>query len=446
MSQASDFKNFLEHHVNLNQSRLTLLGQRVTAVQNHLTDSDTFSGLVTELIPQGSYAHGTIIKPVNGKDFDADVLMPLDEVDGWDPADYINNLYDTFGTHATYKTLRKKGKRCVTIDYANDFHIDVVPYVTRTNSTYIANRETNQFEWTKPDDFNEWLVKQNRITNGNLAKVVRLLKYLRDHKGTYVVPSVTLTAALAHEVSEHTKVVNPTAYSGLANTLHTLTAALTQTLDVYPWSPPYISDPGTGQNLADRWEDHNYRTFRSRFAVHAQWIDDAINAATYADALVSWQKLFGDKFGAATSSEVALTAAKFVEPEAVNEKFLLRDYRIPTALNAAYSVTLQGTILARNGFRDGPLTKRGNKVTKGRTLKFRVTDCTVPAPYDVYWKVRNHDEEAATAGCLRGDMHLDDGSRFRTERTAYAGSHWVEVYVVKNGVCVAQDRQAVIVL
>lgn len=33
----------------------------------------------------------------------------------------------------------------------------------------------------------------------------------------------------------------------------------------------------------------------------------------------------------------------------------------------------------------------------------------------------------------------------RYERTAYVGSHYVEVYIVKNGVCAARDRQPVII-
>ena len=29
---------------------------------------------------------------------------------------------------------------------------------------------------------------------------------------------------------------------------------------------------------------------------------------------------------------------------------------------------------------------------------------------------------------------------WRNERTLYTGDHYIEIYIVKNGVCVAQDR------
>lgn len=60
--------------------------------------------------------------------------------------------------------------------------------------------------------------------------------------------------------------------------------------------------------------------------------------------------------------------------------------------------------------------------------------------------MRNFGAEAEAVDALRGDMHKDDGSRQRTESTSYRGRHYVACYVVKNGVCVAQSRQPVIVV
>ena len=88
----------------------------------------------------------------------------------------------------------------------------------------------------------------------------------------------------------------------------------------------------------------------------------------------------------------------------------------------------------------------GNQVEKFRTLRFKIEDCNVPHPHEVYWKIRNYGDEAAYVEELRGDMHRDDGGRSRTETTKYKGHHYVEAYVVRNGVCVARSRQEVIVV
>lgn len=444
MSQEIDLKNFLSEKVNLNQTRLNLLSQRVQAIQTYLLGDETFGDTFSELLPQGSFAIGTIIKPVGNHEFDADVLLPMDEIAGWEAKDYVENLYTAFGRSSTYATMRGRHSRCVRIDYAGDFHVDVVPFVTRNGSTYITNRVTNEYESSAPDQFTEWVEEQDRVTNGNLVKVVRLLKYLRDHKQTYSIPSVTLTAALAHRVDATAPLFDADSYDGIGNTLKTLTGALRDHLALYPLTPPYIKDPGTGQDLTDRWTPEQYKNFRTRFTAQANLIEEACGKAEYADALPIWRSLFGPDFGTAAASLSAAVSKHYIE-HASSEKFLDRDFRIPTSLNLAHSAKVVGEVVPKRGFRNRPLPKTGDRVDKGRSLIFKVKT-NVPAPYDVYWKIRNHGEEAAQANALRGDIHKDDGSHTRRESTSYIGHHYVEALIVKDGVCVAKDRQPVIVI
>jgi hypothetical protein len=71
----------------------------------------------------------------------------------------------------------------------------------------------------------------------------------------------------------------------------------------------------------------------------------------------------------------------------------------------------------------------------------------VPAVLDITGRMtsagrfKNLGEEAQRANCLRGDIELGGG--YREEPTAYRGNHYVEVYIVQNGRCVAMDRQRV---
>ncbi|WP_051549449.1 SMODS domain-containing nucleotidyltransferase [Nocardioides sp. URHA0032] len=444
MTQTSDFRNFLTNKVNLNQTRINTLSAKVASLQTFLTNDEVFGDHVSELLPQGSFAHGTIIKPVGTRDFDADVLMPMDDVPGWSAADYVENLYTAFGRSNSYKTMRGRHSRCVRIDYSGDFHVDVVPFVTRNGATYITNRVKNEFQVSAPDEFTAWLEGQNRITDGNLVKVVRLLKYLRDHKSTYKVPSVTLTAALAHQVSDTATVLDPDAYKNVANTLRTLSSALSAQVDGYETVPPYIKDPGTGQDLTDRWKPENYIAFRDRFRRHATLIANACDAQTYAEALAIWRDLFGPDFGESVTLTAAVEAHYAAAPPAT-EKFLDKNFGIEERINPAYTVKAVGEVVPKKGFRNRPLPATGDLVDKYRDIIVRIKDCNVPEPYDLYWKVRNHGEEAEQASALRGDIHKDDGSKSRKESTQYVGRHYVEAYIVKDGVCVAKSRQPVIV-
>ena len=137
MSRLTDhFTNFLDEVVNLNQSRLDILDQRLATIESFLAEHADFASLMSsdELIPQGSYAHKTIIKPLPGHDFDVDALVPMREQFAAAPCDYIPQLYAAFRSSGTYSLMVSRKTRCVTLQYANDFHVDLVPYIERGGS------------------------------------------------------------------------------------------------------------------------------------------------------------------------------------------------------------------------------------------------------------------------------------------------------------------------
>ncbi|MCA1605577.1 MAG: nucleotidyltransferase, partial [Acidobacteria bacterium] len=128
------------------------------------------------------------------------------------------------------------------------------------------------------------------------------------------------------------------------------------------------------------------------------------------------------------------------------EEFLEERHGIPIRINPAFEFRIKARVVPRDGFRTYELRSRGNKVGKSRNLKFSIARSTVPEQYQLYWKVRNFDKEAINADCIRGQVVKDDGTRSKDEPTAYRGRHYVECYAVKDGVCVAMDRQPVIIV
>ena len=75
-----------------------------------------------------------------------------------------------------------------------------------------------------------------------------------------------------------------------------------------------------------------------------------------------------------------------------------------------------------------------------KSLRFEITDVSVPEPYDIYWKVLNRGDAARKRNCIRGQIIKDDGLMQRTESTSFRGDHIVECYCVKDGVVVAKNR------
>jgi hypothetical protein len=443
MAKLTDhFTNFLDEVVNLNQSRLDVLDQRLETIEGFLVNDADFGPLMSsdELIPQGSFAQKTIIKPLPGHEFDVDALVPLLEQSGAEPRDYIPQLYSAFRSSGTYRSKVSRKTRCVTLQYANDFHIDLVPYIERVGRLYITNRHENRFELTDPEQFTEWLDEQSRITNGHLIAVIRLMKYLRDFKQTFTARSIILTTLLGGRVNFVNLIGDPRYYADVPTTLVNVVADL----DTYLQANlhlPVLLDPGrTNEDLSHRWDDTQYQNFRVRIHRYSELMSDAFNEPDAEKSERLWQGIFGSSFKAPRIEKRALLLE--AASPAPQEQFLERDLLIPYR-PGGYRLRIIGRVGRKAGFRTYDLPKQGNRVMKGRTLTFRIAQCDAPAPYEIYWKVRNHGTEAADRRALRGEITL--GGDTKVESTLYRGSHWVECYIVKNGVCVARDLHPVII-
>ena len=126
------FNEFLKNEVNLNQHRIDTLEKRVVTITSFLKMSETLKASFITAIPQGSYSHRTIIKPTPKKAiFDADVVVYLKPIKGWEPKDYIQKTYELFNNSPTYKGKASRHTRCVKLNYAGEFHIDVVPCIRK---------------------------------------------------------------------------------------------------------------------------------------------------------------------------------------------------------------------------------------------------------------------------------------------------------------------------
>lgn len=457
MKFVDDFESFLRTEVNLNQSRLDTLQERVTAIESFLEAEATFESMLLDLIPAGSWAHRTIIKPVDTNDtFDADVLLHVTEQEDWQAKDYIENLYQAFRGSSRYQSLTLRKTRCVRINYAGEFHIDVVPYLEQGGLHYITNRlepeDTGQFEESNPEAFTAWIDERQRVTNGSFVKVVRLLKYLRDFKNTFTCKSIILLTLLGEQVNEIESSLYPDRYADVPSTLNTL---LRKLADWLPESMPDILDPaGTGDNFSERYkEGWDYTNFRKQLKRYADKVQDAFEETNHDLAIAKWQEVFGPEFKPGSLAKVASIAPLSAGVPWRDEEFIDRPpFNLPMQLDPHYRVRLTsrctgftaGQIKRRHGFRQFDLSSQGNRVAKQRELIFKA-NTNVPSPYTLYWKVRNGGEEASRVNALRGEISRDEGRNRKRETTSYKGTHYVEAYVVQNGVVVAKDRHTVIV-
>ena len=280
----------LEDRVDLDQIRLDRLETAVGAVNGYLKKS--LAGY-QKMERQGSYALGTLIEPVDHNDeYDADIQVVMIPNLQWEPKDYVLAINQALAANKTYADKLRLKTRCVTVTYAGDFHLDVVPRVTINGKNYVCNRIDNKFEETDGNGYREWFNEKNRISGGNLKRVVRLLKYLRDHKNSFTAKSVLLTTLAASTIEasdEGTEAVNT-----VADTLVTVLSRMNNYLHQHPNMPEIKNPVLSTENFSRHWDQRKYANFRNRVQAYAQMAKQMKNDPSAEKAIELWQELFGD--------------------------------------------------------------------------------------------------------------------------------------------------------
>jgi hypothetical protein len=308
------FKNFLDNTVNMSKFNLDLLSRRVDAVYGVLKADDELGPLIKKKIPQGSWPQKTIIRPQNGKTFDGDFMVQMVENPEWesDKKKYGDAIYRVLHNTSPYKDMPHGRKcRCVYLNYAhNVMHLDIVPYVIRADgSQWIVNRDKNVWERTDTDSFTAWMKSRDAIANKHLREVIRIIKFLRDHKNSFTgTKSVLLTTVLGEQVRERHTVSDAGYYADLPTALLHIVSDLDQWLQANSITPLIMDPAGTGTSFDHRWTQETYGYFRDRIHAHAAEIKAAYHETDFDASVKKWQALFGDGF---TSPESAGVVGKY---------------------------------------------------------------------------------------------------------------------------------------
>lgn len=304
MEHTSHFTTLLKDTVNLPQGKLDSLGDRTDKIYGALR-----SGVATTRVlskkRQGSWAQRTIINPPKDVEFDADVMVELDEVPGWSPSDYNDAVYDALEDDPVYGDMDEPvlaKNRCVRITYANDMHVDVIPYVNLTNGgEHIVNTTTDDWETNNADGFTDWMKIKDDLTDKNMRQVIRLLKYLRDHQGWFPnTVSIILTTIVGNTIKKENLLANADCYNNVPATLGRVVA------DLATWAQNNETVPtveaNTGVTFHHRWKPSEYDQFRTHIQTLNSKIAAALEEDDHDDSIELWQDLFGTGFKAPASA------------------------------------------------------------------------------------------------------------------------------------------------
>ncbi|MBD2746750.1 nucleotidyltransferase [Microvirga sp. BT688] len=466
MKHVDLFNDFLKDVVNLNSTRVAQLETSIQAIKDVLEASDWVPE-IDSWMPQGSWAHRTIIKPIDSGEFDADLLVFVHPMEEWSASKYIDELYNIFKTHGTYKDKVRRWSHCITITYANERKIDVAPCLINRDGYQrleVCNRDCDSFELSEPRQYTEWLTEKNSYSgNNSFRKVTRLVKYLRDIKTTFTCSSVLLTTVLGYRIRFSDKFGSE--FADTPTALKTIFGRMDDWLQVNPQKPSVTNPFLSSEDFASSWTDVQYTNFRNMVSKYRGWIDDAYSEQNRNESIAKWRRVFGDEFAAdvvveeaksvsrsavAVLKESISTAALFTGdlvaavkqfgsralPPGFSSLPHMQRPRWRQSPSPVFTVHVKAELYKSQGFGKLKSVQTLEPLPPNHWIYFTATTSTgVPlstSEFRVEWRVTNTDLAAFNDRCLRGDFYPSDSGQSRWEHLKYRGVHLVEAFVIRK--------------
>lgn len=443
---SSKFNTFYTDHVVLPQDNQTDLYhkkdlniQRLKDGLKEYNEENGTSYSVVETCVQGSVAMSTVVQNED-HDYDIDVAVVFEKsVLGDKGAQATRNM--------VANALRRKIKQfnaepqvktsCVRVKYADGYHIDFAVYrryYDDWNACWVYEHAGSDWSQRELKGLTEWFKTQNDISDGKLRKVVRLSKMFCKSRSTWKnMPSGLLQTVLCDDKLQNS-------YDRIDELFYHTMNEIVKRLET---STSVSAPVDNGRDLTPRKSDTKRMTnWKNRLKSKLEDLEILFKEdCTKEDALQAWYGFFNHDFWNEQLTESSNYSAKLVSKSVRSfvdtEQFIEDLYPI----NYSYECKVSCFVIG-DGWRLTPLPefltilKRYLPHNFEVRCKMEMTNC--PPPYKILWKVKNVGPEAERRNDVRGQ--IEEKGNSIVENSSFYGNHYIECYIVKNGVCVARTR------
>lgn len=394
------------------------------------TDSETKHMLVV-----GSVGRGTAV--LDTSDLDLLYDLPYAEYSRFDS--YKNNgqsallqdVKDALLEHWPRTEVKGDGQAVVIVFTDRQFTIDLVPAFKQTDGSFKYPDSNNGGSWKKTDPIpeQEECDRDIRRSDDNFLRLCNALRVWKDEQGFKF-------GGLLIDTLVHNFFKKETGYESFD-----INAGYDMLVDMFEWlsnqdqEQNYWLALGSNQQVHNKGED----AFVLRANKAQKALSDADGDDERRDVLES---LLGKRFKNVSSSlsKSGSDEARWSKQYGYtpNEKFV--EDRFQVSIRSSVTIDCKVT---QQGFRPMMLSEmlhRNIPLLRMKTLDFHIVETDATKPYEIYWKVRNCGRVAFEKHMVRGQLLKDAGCHAKIEKTLFVGPHYVECYVIKNGVCVARDR------
>lgn len=308
------FQRFHEG-ISLNPTRAKRIQRAVNSVTKFTNaDRPLQQYVLGPPIRQGSFATNTVVRPLNDSvEYDVDLLLPMDFnrfPDGFfnakrDPDYILPYLQDRLRTNYSARLERKN--KCVRINYAGDFHIDLVPAHVSNGMAgpfEICDRSEGEFVETDPVAYVEWVKNLDNQFGGRFTKGIQMLKRWRDFRcGARNGPSSMHLTVLAGRGLEHFASKRKpdftwlsSAHSGMEAFLWDAANSMRCYLDTGFFGCRLDMPGSVPEDIERTWSDDQQDALRGKLDTFINRAQKALNTNRTDTAVRRWQENFGSSF------------------------------------------------------------------------------------------------------------------------------------------------------
>lgn len=286
------FKKFVAN-ISLNPTRINRVESALFHWENNFAEDEILEELFLNFYSQGSYSTNTGIKPKNDDEFDVDAILLLELDEENEPQEILKWIAARIKSHKEFEKRVKTKDRCVRINYAGDFHVDIVPALPYEGAIKIPSRKENEWCKTNPEGFTNWCNAINSKTDCYFDKIVKIMKHWRDDNvGKDTAPkSILMTTLLGNAFVKKSSIAET-----LVETLDVLIDNLNELIendddDVFVKNPS-LED----ENLARNWDQTKAKRFLKKVQKLKNSCQGAMDEKNKEDSIEKWQDIFGKSY------------------------------------------------------------------------------------------------------------------------------------------------------
>lgn len=368
----------------------------------------------------GSFGRHTAIKGVS--DLDMIFILPPDIRSKYDgetgPRRMLERVRDVLT--ARYPTTSVRVDQCVVrVQFvSNAFKFEVQPAFANADGSFdYPDTKAKAWKATKPREEIAATKECNDRTSTNMRHLARLARAWKNYNGVSM--GGLLIDTLVHRFFSQTSNYDSAGTDSFALMARDFFAFLKEEPD-----REYYLALGSNQRVK----------VNARFQPKAAKAYNRCLEAIADEGKVAANKKWREVFGTSVPFKTSEAARSFDD----TEQFIEDQH--PVDITHSVAIDCQVT---QNGFRRFSLREMLHSrapLMANKDLRFEVTYCTVPLPYEVKWKVLNRGAEAERRNNIRGQIIDSSEPNVRKERTRFRGAHVVECFILKWGVVVARDR------